>query len=262
MARTDSWETTEGLTPVSTSNKEDASLIQHQDYGNRDPAAHLPREHLSNTSSNSCVPNKGSPKTLRKSGSSNTLRSSDALESSSMSTMCTTFERGSDKHSTIPGTQQLPQAVRASTSMQTELCISTNDRPLSAEAGESSTDVETPKSENRGGGREFVPTVDENAGLSVGGDKDRTAEKTSQTLRVATDRTMDARSGPSVERGHAAARMKGILEVSGVGAANVRVALGGRDRFVRVRTCDQLRRADYVQDKGEDTYLYFCVTWW
>lgn len=139
--------------------------------------------------------------------------------------------------------------------------MGTNHHPSSARAEEGSTDVETLASENGGGRGSFFHAVDGNAGYSAGDDNDSTAENSSQHLRAPAGRTLDVRSGSfadQAERGHATPRMKGTLQVSGVKAGNVRVALGSKDRFVRVKTCDQLRRTGSVQDKGEEKTL-FCV---
>lgn len=262
MASSDSWEAeAPGLQPVPTTNEEDASSFQHHNYGKRGPAAHSVREHLSDTSSKNSNSNKGTPKTLRRSCSGQSLCSGDALESSSASTMCTAFEHGNDRRSTPRRAQETSQAAQASTSIETEACMSSNHRLSSARAGEGSTDVETLASEHGDGRGISFQTVDGNAGYSVGGDNNPTAGNSSQNFSASAGRTLDVRSGSSAEpaeRGHITPRMKGTLQVSGVKAGNVRVALGGKDRFVRVKTCDQLRRTGSVQDKGEEKPL-FCV---
>lgn len=45
--------------------------------------------------------------------------------------------------------------------------------------------------------------------------------------------------------------VKGTLQVSGVRAGDMRIALGGNDPFLQVKTCDQLRRTNAVTGKGE-----------
>lgn len=58
-------------------------------------------------------------------------------------------------------------------------------------------------------------------------------------------------SDESAERGFKTPGVKGTLQISGVRAGNIKIALGGSDPFLQVKTCDQLRRTNAVAGKGE-----------
>lgn len=60
------------------------------------------------------------------------------------------------------------------------------------------------------------------------------------------------RSDASAERRFKTSGMRGTLQMSGVRAGNINIALGGHDPFLQVKTCDQLRRTNAVAGKGEN----------
>lgn len=59
-------------------------------------------------------------------------------------------------------------------------------------------------------------------------------------------------------RGGKTPGLKGTLQMSGVRAGGMKLALGDNDPFLQVKACDQLRRTNVVTGTGEKAIFMFC----
>lgn len=138
-------------------------------------------------------------------------RADKATDSSSTSTACTPYEEEAQELS--PRVRDCATTPRA---VGDNVHLRSTDRN-EAKGGEAPSSVQTSEPlEGRGAGAPFVQ-----------------------------------RSDLSAERSFKTPGVKGTLQMSGVRAGNMTIALGGNDPFLQVKTCDQLRRTNVVAGKGE-----------
>lgn len=84
-----------------------------------------------------------------------------------------------------------------------------------------------------------------------------TAEYKSRTRLASTDGEglthVVQKSDASGGRSAAIPSLKGTLQMSGVKTGNMKIALPGNEPFLQVKACDQLRRTNAVEGKGDST---------
>lgn len=180
------------------------------------------------------------------------LRACDHVaDSSSTSTARTTY------NDTVPNAEHLAPSARMLTSTQATAGDKSYPSPKSGkkEEEEESTDVEASEAANGGGGGSYIQVGEASAENSFAEEnimKEGQIQRTNVPPSGALVVPLAVPPGAAADRSVTAPRLKGTLQVSGVRTGNVRIAaLGGNDPFLRVRTCDQLRRTDAIKDKGE-----------
>lgn len=173
----------------------------------------------------------------------------EVAELSSTSTACTPYEKvASSAEKLAPLAQDCVATPREG-----------GDSLHSSPAEESDREVKVPKPPeyNEMGSSAHL----RREGHPLPGREAASTELKSQTHVVSTGDNVSApfirKSNASVGRNAATPSLKGTLQMSGVRAGNMKIAFGGDDPFLQVKTCDQLRRTNAVAGKGDYTAKYF-----
>lgn len=191
-------------------------------------------------------------------------RVGDATDVTASSTARTDSERVSGSHATEPAGRR-----RSSTSTEAtagfEYCSAE-----AAEAGRKKrgkgSEASEPELDNNGWEAKASGGDAQEAGIDEHPDARGNRTQLSSEYPSKSNASSGLASTPVVPVSHVAAerrkstlgkpKLKGTLHVSCVRAGGEKVAVGGRDPFLRVRTCNQLRQTDTL--KGELSTLIAC----
>lgn len=227
------------LAPTAACNQEDALKTLKRPKPST-PALVVPGSPASSLSEDSSSQQQDQPDATGRTPDAQTRAGID--EPSSDATACTPYNNVA-KHTHRPGS-----ACRVSTSTQASASPRLHLSPEGKRAGH---EISESVDQGEGGNRVRLPERDvsrsfpeANEGFDAQPRQLPGADAALIPLVTLLPATFERCSVP---------RLKGTLQVSSVRAGDVSIALGGSDPFVRVRTCDQLQRADLLTHKGDVT---------